>query len=115
MLGLVAARRAADALPVVGWFATDHFDDALPIAAVLRSWEDRFGARLVQVGPRAEVRLLAGRPPRTPEAARAVAAEHWAFSDEWLDERDGQEIGLTSVAEIAPRVIGRSMWGFWWD
>jgi hypothetical protein len=48
---------------------------------VLRSWEDRFGARLLQVGF-AEIRLLAGRPARTIEAAQHVAAEHYAFRDE---------------------------------
>jgi len=37
-----------------GWYPT-----ALPAAAVLRSWEDRFGARLVRVGF-AEIWLLAG-------------------------------------------------------
>ena len=115
LVGLVAVTRSADVLPAVGWFATDHFDDALPIAAVLRSWEDRFGARLIQIGPGAEIRLLVGRPPRTAEAGRALAAEHWAFCDEWLDARDGTEVGLTSVEEIMPRVINASLWGFWWD
>jgi len=59
----------------------DQFDDPVPIAAVLRSWEDRFGARLLEVGF-AEIRLLVQRPPRTIEATRAVAAEHFAFADE---------------------------------
>jgi hypothetical protein len=114
-LGLVGASRPADVLAKVGWLATDHFDDALPLAAVLRSWEDRFGARLVQIGPSAEIRLLVERPPRTAEAALAVAAEHWAFSDAWIDEQDGPRIDLTSVSEIVPRVINAPLWGFWWD
>lgn len=44
-------------LPLIGWTASDQFADALPVAAVLRSWEDRFGARLLEVGF-AEIRLL---------------------------------------------------------
>lgn len=48
---------------------------------MLRSWKDRFGARLLQVGL-AEIRLLAGRPPRTIEAAHYVTAEHYAFWNE---------------------------------
>lgn len=114
-LCLAAASRPADVLAVVGWFATDHFDDALPLAAVLRSWEDRFGATLAQVGPGAELRLLVERPPRTTEAALAVAAEHWAFGDAWIDEHDRPRIDLTSVSEIASRVINTPLWGFWWD
>jgi hypothetical protein len=38
-------------LPLIGWDgAANHWEDALVIAAVLRSWEDRFGARLLRVG-----------------------------------------------------------------
>ena len=99
----------------VGWLVTDHFDDALPLVAVLRSWEDRFGARLLQVGPSAEIRLLVERPPRTAKAALAVAAEHWAFSDAWIDEEGRPRADLTAVSEIAPHVINAPQWGFCWD
>jgi len=43
---------------------------------MLRSWEDRFGARLIDVGF-ADLRLLVERPPRTLEAAQRLAAEQW--------------------------------------
>jgi hypothetical protein len=55
-IGLVPASWPADVLPLVGWTPSDQ-SDALPIAAVVRSWEDRFGARLLRVGF-AEVSLL---------------------------------------------------------
>jgi hypothetical protein len=48
-------------------------NNGLRIGAVPRSWEDRFGARLLWIGPRAEIRLLVDRPPRTFEAAAQVA------------------------------------------
>ncbi len=49
------------------------------LSGALRSWEHRFGALLAEVGF-AHIRLLARRPPRTLEAAQAVAAELWSFA-----------------------------------
>jgi hypothetical protein len=65
-VGLVPASRAADVLPRLGW---NEALDTVPVAAVLRSWEDRFGACLLRVGF-AQVSVLAYRPPRTLESAR---------------------------------------------
>jgi hypothetical protein len=48
-VGLVPASRPADALPMLGWDgAANRGANALPIAAVLRSWEVRFCARLLR-------------------------------------------------------------------
>lgn len=50
-LGLVAADRSADALAVIGWYgAGNYVQETARLAAVVRSWEDRFGARVVGVG-----------------------------------------------------------------
>jgi Domain of unknown function (DUF4253) len=114
-VALAVADRPADILAITGWFGTHFFQDPLPVAAVLRSWEDRFGARLLQIGPDADLRLLVKRPPMTPEAGLAVTAEHYAFCGAWISEEDGQRIDLTTVSEIAPRVVGSPTWGFWWD
>jgi hypothetical protein len=46
--------------------------------------EDRFGARLIDVGY-ADIRLLVERPPRTLAAAQRIAAEHVVFADECID------------------------------
>ncbi len=78
---------------MAGWLTFDDFREydfhgpdpvgaPVWIAAVLRTWEDRFGARLLNVGPGAEIRLLVQRPPATRQAAQRVAAEHYAFADE---------------------------------
>jgi hypothetical protein len=75
---------------------------------MLRSWEERFGARLLEVGF-ADVRLLVERPPRSLEAAQRVAAEHFAFCDECGGK------GWRSIPEIAPNLIGAPIWSFWWD
>lgn len=108
-IGLAVADRPADVLPVIGWLATDaELPDALEIAAVLRSWEKRFGARLFQVGPGGELWLLVESPPRTLEAALALAAEHIVFSHE-------SQNGARSVRELAPALLGAPTWRFWWD
>jgi hypothetical protein len=79
------------------------------IGAVLRSWEDRFGARLLTVGPGAEIRLLVERPPRTQAAAEQLAAEHCVFCTECAGR------GLGSVPEVARAILDAPIWTFWWD
>lgn len=111
-LGLVAASRPADVLPLIGWIgASNHGPTPLPIAAVLRSWEERFGARLLEVGF-ADIRLLVERPPHTYQAAQLLAAEQFAFCDEC---RLRGRVGLTEVGEITAGLMNTPIWGFWWD
>ena len=78
-LGLVAAGRGADALAVMGWQGALHHNEwMVPMAAVVRSWEERFGARVVSVGFNT-LELSVAAPPVDPEHALHVAAEHWTF------------------------------------
>ena len=106
-IGLVPASRPADALPLIGWTPSDQ-SDALPIAAVVRSWEDRFGARLLRVGF-AEISLLIDRPPQTIGHAQRIAAEHFAFCDECAGE------GLSDIPSITASLMEAPIWTFWWD
>ena len=108
-IGLVTAARPADVLPTVGWCTTDQFQTALPIAAVLRSWEARFGAKLLRVGPGAQIQLLVERPPHTTEAAQAIAAEHFVFCDECAGQ------GLRDIPKITASIVDAAIWTFWWD
>jgi hypothetical protein len=89
-VGLVPARRPADVPATVGWavFGADGPAESDPVqwsanavwvGSVLRSFEDRFGATLLKLGPGAELRLLVERPPRTLEHATKIAAEHSVF------------------------------------
>ena len=111
-IGLVPAVRPADVPAVLGWFppvgareSDTEAEDIIRLVAVLRSWEDRFGATLLQLGPSAVLRVLAARPPATIEAAIALAAEHWAFCDGLGD----------TVQEIAAALMATPIWSFWWD
>lgn len=107
-IGLVPAGRPADVLSRIGWTGgTNRYETPLQIAAVLRSWEDRFGAVLLEVGF-ASIRLLVQRPPRTLEAAERIAAEQYGFADEF-----GR--AARSVSAIAASLVGAPFWYFWWD
>jgi Domain of unknown function (DUF4253) len=106
-IGLVPAARPADILPRIGWAGACNHRTASELAVVLRSWEDRFGARLLEVGFD-DIRLLVTRPPQTLEAAQRIAAEHSAFSDE-------AHGGLRGIPEIAAAIVDNPFWDFWWD
>jgi hypothetical protein len=106
-IGLVPAGRPADILPRLGFCVVNAGITGSELAAVLRSWEDRFGARLFEVGFDA-IRLLVSRPPRTLEAAQRIAAEHFVFSDE-------AHIALRGIADIARAIVNNPFWDFWWD
>ena len=105
--GLVPAARPADILPRLGWAGAANHRRASELAVVLRSWEDRFGARLIEVGFD-DIRLLVSRPPQDLEAALPVAAEHLAFSDD-------AHKGCQGIADIARAVVNNPFWDFWWD
>ena len=110
-VALVPADRPADVPPVLGW-CPGNWDGAFPestpvgLAVVLRSWEERFGARLFAMTHDA-VHLLVERPPRDLDAALPVAAEHWVFCDE--------PAGRQSVRTTAADIIDAPSWYFWWD
>ena len=106
-IGLVPASRPSDVLPLIGWTPSDQ-SDALPIAAVVRSWEDRFGARLLRLGF-AEFSLLVDRPPRSVEHAQRIAAEHFVFCDECAGQ------GLSDIPRITASLMTTPIWTFWWD
>jgi hypothetical protein len=107
-VGVVAADRAADLLAVIGWGGLgDRGESVLPLTAVLRSWEDRFGARLIDVGY-AGLRLFVERPPRTLEAAQRIAAEQVVLADDCIG-------GAREIPNIAARLVNAPIWTFWWD
>jgi hypothetical protein len=101
-LGLVAADRGADALAAAGWTGPlNYTNDTGQITAVVRSWEDRFGARVVAVGF-ADLYLSVAAPPATVDEALPVAAEHFAFCPDNIWQ--GRPDSLTGYASRLGRV-----------
>jgi hypothetical protein len=113
-IGLVPAARPADVLALVGYDGTvNRYGTPELLSAVLRSWEDRFGAVLLEVGFN-HIRLLARRPPRTLRDAQAVAAELWPICSEfWLIDRPGTAV--CEIGSIAECILDIPIWSMWWD
>jgi hypothetical protein len=113
-IGLVPASRPADVLALVGYDGTvNRYNTPELLSAALRSWENRFGAVLVEVGF-AHIRLLARRPPRTLADAQAVAAELWTLCDEfWPIDRPGT--AGRDIDEITERILDIPIWSLWLD
>jgi uncharacterized protein DUF4253 len=108
-LGLAAASRGADVLAVMGWQgAVNHNKWTAPLAAVVRSWEDRFGARVIRLGFNT-LDLSVAAPPATTEHALHVAAEHWTFCPDNILQGPG------TLADYAEEIRGKNFWSFWWD
>ncbi|MFJ4522756.1 DUF4253 domain-containing protein [Streptomyces sp. NPDC088810] len=109
-LALVPARRSADIPAAIGWTGAVNYEaDVARICAVLRSWEDRFGVRVVALGPDTLVVSVAA-PPTTQEQAEAVAAEHFALCPD--NVLQGEQ---DTLAAYAKGLIGAPAWSFWWD
>ncbi|MER5206746.1 DUF4253 domain-containing protein [Streptomyces sp. NPDC002825] len=110
---LVPARRSADIPAVIGWGGPmNHENDVARLGTVLRSWEDRFGVRVVALTFDQLVVSVAA-PPRTPEEAEAVAAEHFAFSPDNITQGNCDTPTLREYARKA--VLEAPVWTFWWD
>jgi hypothetical protein len=108
-LALSPSRRSADAPADLGWSgAVNYENDTARYSAVLRSWEERFGARLVAVGTDT-LELSVAAPPMDPEHALHAAAEHFAFCPDNVWQATGH---LTGYADT---LIDRMSWSFWWD
>ncbi|MFD9079292.1 DUF4253 domain-containing protein [Streptomyces erythrochromogenes] len=109
-LALVPSRRGADVPTALGWCGpTNYENDTALISTVLRSWEDRFGARLVALGFD-ELHLSVAAPPPTTARALPVAAEHFAVSPDNIWQGSGSVRAYTEEA-----VTGSGHWSFWWD
>ncbi|MFF7339852.1 DUF4253 domain-containing protein [Streptomyces sp. NPDC008163] len=105
-LVLVPARHGSDVLAAIGWTA----DAPLPLlCALLRSWEERFGARLVAVYG-SEPHVVVQRPPTDADHTGLLALEH-------VLTRAGNIVDdpPTPFPDYAADLAGRAAWSFWWD
>ncbi|MGW2828623.1 DUF4253 domain-containing protein [Streptomyces sp. NPDC001286] len=74
-LALVQAERGADVPIALNWPGMGNHMGKDELSGVLRSWEDRFGARLVGLG-HGDVYLSAAIPPKDLQEAHVLAGEH---------------------------------------
>jgi hypothetical protein len=110
-LALVPARRSADIPAAIGWCGPVNLtNDVAPLCAVLRSWEDRFGIRVVAL-TFDELVVSVAAPPRTLAEAEAIAAEHYAFCPDNIDQSSHGSLRAYAEREV----LGAHAWQFWWD
>jgi Domain of unknown function (DUF4253) len=135
-IALVPTARSADSIGLVGWTGTDY-EPYSPgaLSAVLRTWEERFGARVIGVDS-GTLWVSVAAPPTTIEDAACVAVEHFSFcpevelpedlpedSDDFLAEAtDGlaHAFGVepdwdSGFLQYASVIVDRRVWRFWWD
>ncbi|QIK72105.1 DUF4253 domain-containing protein [Propioniciclava coleopterorum] len=104
---LVPVTRPADAPAQLGWWGPCNYGlTGGDVSAVLRSWEDRFGAVLVGIG--FDTLTLHVDAPPAGENATRLAQEWFAFCPDAIDQ--GVE-SIQALAELAHERI----WWFWWD
>lgn len=116
-LGLVSCRRPADAIALTGWMGTINRIEAVEVSAVLRSWEDRFGAVLVGLGF-ATITLLVRRPPVSHDDALRVAAEVAALCPDALWQPDSYDTPTQrecTLEAIARELVRQPVWRLWFD
>jgi hypothetical protein len=107
-LGLAEVSRAADLPAVTGWSGSVNVIDSGTVSAILRSWEERFG--VVLVGLEFDtMTLVAMRCPTTDDESLAVAAEHYMFCPDNIDQ------GVGSIRAYAKALKKLARWDFWWD
>ena len=110
-LALVPARRSADVPAAIGWSGPANYEsDTARLCAVLRSWEDRFGIRVLALTFN-QLTLSVAAPPTTLTEAEAVAAEHFAFCPDNITQ--GPHNTLRTYAEH--ELLNTRTWTFWWD
>jgi hypothetical protein len=108
---LVPARRSADIPAAIGWSGpVNHENDVARLCAVLRSWEDRFGIRVVVLSFDT-LTVSVGRPPTTLAEAQAVAAEHFAFCPDNIEQNPPYDLDVYAEK----MVLNQETWSFWWD
>jgi Domain of unknown function (DUF4253) len=83
---------------VTGWIGPANHAQTAPLAAVVRSWEDRFGVRVTRVGFDT-LDLSVAAPPQRTEHALHVAAEHFAFCPDNLQQASPGQDTLGGYAE----------------
>jgi hypothetical protein len=95
--------------------------EAAQISAVIRSWEERFGAVVVLAEPGLAI-LAITAPPTTAEQGLAVAAEHFAFCPpETVEPGTLEQLASILVGQAAlpgaerfPPTLSTAVWPVGW-
>jgi hypothetical protein len=103
-VGLAQAEDGAAAIASSGWLSRAGGSDST--AAVVRSWQGRFGARLCSLSMDT-LGVSVAWPPTSLEQARRIAAEHFAFCPDLVVKG--------TLDDRARSLVDAEVWAFWWD
>jgi hypothetical protein len=107
-LGLVPAAHSADIPALIGWSGPANALWVAELSAVLRSWEQRFGARVVALLDELYVSVAA--PPLRWGHAEHLTLEHLLVCSDNL-----QNMVCPTFRGYVDRILGADLWSFWWD
>lgn len=109
-LVIVPVHTPADVLAATGWQgAGNHVDSTGALSAILRSWQRRFGAVPLRIGPDTLGLRLTG-PRVEAEELKPMTYEHEAFCPDVIDQ---SSLSREQYAETINSKTGE--WRFWWD
>ncbi|MFE2581958.1 DUF4253 domain-containing protein [Streptomyces sp. NPDC059378] len=107
-LALVQVTRGADAPAALNWRVMNHMTTQ-ELSAVLRSWEDRFGLRVVGFG-HASLYVSVAAQPADLQQARVLTAEHYLACPDVFHEDPDLDWSM-----YHEDLMKRREWRFWWD
>lgn len=90
------------------WGGWNDCPDSEYHVAALRSWRDRFGAELVELGVD-RMRLRVAKRPRTRARAMELARELYEYCHGAVIQGEG------TFSALAARLMHQDWWYFWWD
>ena len=102
-------RRPADAVALIGLQGAINHPQPAEVAAVLRSWENRFGVVVAGLSF-ATVSLLVSRPPLDDQHGLRWAAEMAALCPDALWQGD-----VETLAELGRLLVARPVRQLWFD
>jgi Domain of unknown function (DUF4253) len=109
VIGLVQARHGYEVPGLLSWIGAVNVDvDPAHHVAVLRCWQQRYGAELVTL-TFDQIELLVARPPQDPAAIARVAVEMMGYCPDLVLQ------GFDGVEALAAEMAPRRCWSFWWD
>jgi Domain of unknown function (DUF4253) len=109
VIGLIQADHGWQVPGLLSWNGAANYDlDGAHHVAVLRHWQQRYGAELVTLTGD-HIELLVARPPRDPTTITQVAVEMLGYCP------DLDVLGAGMVAVLAQEVVPHRCWSFWWD
>jgi hypothetical protein len=99
--------------PVIGWTGPVNHAKTAPLASVVRSWEDRFGARVVRIGFDT-LDLSVAAPPVTLEQCPAGRRRAQRVLPDNISQSSA-DFSQNTLAAYAEQIRGKNSWSFWWD